>query len=80
MVLDMGTRVLTRVPTGATCTPDEQAWGMSHADPGRGRHWYDLRPKPRRRTDLMGFNSTLWMAAVWVVVIALAVFPFPWWW
>ena len=28
----------------------------------RGRHWYRLRPKPRRRTDLWGFNSTWWMA------------------
>jgi hypothetical protein len=29
---------------------------------GRGRRWYHLRPEPRRRTDLMGFNSTWWMA------------------
>ena len=28
----------------------------------RGRHWYRLLPKPRRRTDLWGFNSTWWMA------------------
>jgi hypothetical protein len=50
------------------------------ADAGRGRRWDDPRPDPRRRTDLMGFNSTLWMAVVWVIVIALVVFPFPWWW
>ena len=44
----------------------------------RGRRWYDLRPEPRRRTDLMGFNSTLWMALGWLIVILLLVFPFPW--
>jgi hypothetical protein len=26
---------------------------------GQQRRWYDLRPKPRRPTDLWGFNSTL---------------------
>lgn len=45
----------------------------------RGRRWYRLRPKPRRRTDLWGFNSTWWMALGWVIVTALAVSPFPWW-
>jgi hypothetical protein len=45
-----------------------------------GRRWYHLRPKPRRRADLMGFNSTLWMVVVWIIVIVVAVFPFPWWW
>jgi hypothetical protein len=45
-----------------------------------GRRWYHLRPEPRRRTDLMGFNSTWWMAVVWLIVIVLAVSPFPWWW
>jgi hypothetical protein len=24
----------------------------------RGRRWYHPRPQPRRRRDLMGFNST----------------------
>jgi hypothetical protein len=28
----------------------------------------------------MGFNSTWWMALGWLVVILLALFPFPWWW
>jgi len=28
----------------------------------------------------MGFNSTWWMALVWLVVIVVAVYPFPWWW
>jgi len=46
----------------------------------RGRRWYQLRPDPRRRADLMGFNSTLWMVVVWIVVIALVAFPYPWWW
>jgi hypothetical protein len=46
----------------------------------RRRRWYHLRPEPRRRTDVMGFNSAWWMAVVWVVVILVAVYPFPWWW
>ena len=45
-----------------------------------GRRWYHLRPEPRRRTDLMGFSSTLWMAVGWLIVIVVIVFPFPWWW
>jgi hypothetical protein len=46
----------------------------------RGRRWHDLRPQPRRRTDLMGFNSTLWMGFGWVILILALVFPFPRWW
>jgi hypothetical protein len=46
----------------------------------RRRRWYHIRPEPRRRTDLMGFNSVWWMLVVWLVVIVVAVFPFPWWW
>jgi hypothetical protein len=46
----------------------------------RGRRWYHLRPEPRRRSDLMGFNSTWWMVVVWLIVIVLVVSPFPWWW
>jgi hypothetical protein len=45
----------------------------------RGRRWYRLRPKPRRRTDLWGFNSTWWMALGWVIATLVAVSPFPWW-
>lgn len=45
----------------------------------RGRRWYRLRPTPRRRSDIWGFNSTWWMALGWVIVIAVVVFPFPWW-
>jgi hypothetical protein len=44
-----------------------------------GRRWYRFRPKPRRRIDFWGFNSTWWMALGWVIVIAVVVFPFPWW-
>jgi hypothetical protein len=44
------------------------------------RRWYHLRPEPRRRSDLMGFNSTWWMALVWVIVILVVAYPFPWWW
>jgi hypothetical protein len=47
---------------------------------GRGRRWYHLRPEPHRRTDLMGFNSTWWMAVGWLIVIVLVVSPYPWWW
>jgi hypothetical protein len=46
----------------------------------RDRRWHQMRPKPRRRTDLMGVNSAWWMALVWLIVIVVAVFPFPWWW
>jgi len=44
-----------------------------------GRRWYHLRPKPRRRTDLWGFNSTWWMALGWPLLIVLAISPWPWW-
>ena len=46
---------------------------------GSGRRWYQLRPKPRRRTDLWGFNSTWWMALGWPLLIVFAVSPWPWW-
>ena len=41
-----------------------------------GRRWYHLRPRPRRRSDLMGFNSTYWMVLIWALVIILVVSPF----
>jgi hypothetical protein len=44
-----------------------------------GRRWHHLRPKPRRRTDLWGFNSTWWMVLGWPLVIAFAISPWPWW-
>jgi hypothetical protein len=45
----------------------------------RRRRWYHPRPEPRRRTDLMAFNSTWWMALGWLILILLVVFPFPFW-
>ncbi len=50
-----------------------------HATDEGIRRWYHLRPKPRRRSDLMGFNSTLWMAVGWLILILVIVFPFPFW-
>jgi hypothetical protein len=44
-----------------------------------GRRWYHLRPKPRRRTDLWGFNSTWWMVLGWPLLIVFAISPWPWW-
>ena len=43
------------------------------------RRWYHLRPKPRRSTDLWGFNSTWWMVLGWPLLIVFAVSPWPWW-
>jgi len=45
----------------------------------RGRRWFHPRPQPRRRRDLMGFNSTWWVLLLWIAVIALVVWPFPVW-
>jgi hypothetical protein len=42
----------------------------------RGRRWYHLRPEPRGRTDVMGFNYT-WWTVLWIVVIVSLIFP--WW-
>ena len=44
-----------------------------------GARWYHLRPKPARRTDLWGFNSTWWMVLGWPLLIVFAVSPWPWW-
>jgi hypothetical protein len=55
---------------------------MSHTREARndhGRRWYHLRPEPRRRTDFMGFSSTWWMAVGWLLIIVLALSPWPWW-
>jgi hypothetical protein len=43
----------------------------------RGRRWYHLRPKPRRRTDVMGLNATWWML-LWLVLIVILVEPWLW--
>jgi hypothetical protein len=49
------------------------------ATEGRERRWYHLRPKPRRPTDLWGFNSTWWMVLGWPLLIIFALSPWPWW-
>ena len=50
------------------------------ASDDRERRWYQLRPKPRRRTDFMGLNSTWWMALGWLVLLIVVAFPYPGWW
>lgn len=42
----------------------------------RGRRWYHLRPEPRTRADLMGFNQTWW--TVLAIILCVSVI-FPWW-
>ena len=39
----------------------------------RGRRWYQLRPQPRRRYDLIGFNYTWWL--IWIMFIFLIFLP-----
>jgi hypothetical protein len=46
--------------------------------PKERRRWCHLRPLPRRRTDLMGFNTTWWVL-LWLILIVLLVYPAPWW-
>ncbi len=38
-----------------------------------GRRWYHLRPTPRRRYDLVGFNYTWWL--IWIFVIFVIFLP-----
>ena len=65
-------------------SPDQitQQMSISPSDDrrDRGRRWYNLRPQPRRRGDLMGSTHTLWMGVGWVIVVLALIFPFPWWW
>jgi hypothetical protein len=35
----------------------------------RGRRWYDLRPDPRGRADLMGLNFTWWVIGIIIIVL-----------
>jgi hypothetical protein len=49
---------------------------MSPSSTHRGRH--AVGPQPRHRDFML--NSRFWMALGWLLVILLAVFPFPWWW
>jgi len=39
-----------------------------------GRRWYHLRPEPRRRADLIGFNYTWWLV-IWVLFILIVFLP-----
>jgi hypothetical protein len=39
----------------------------------RGRRWYHLRPEPRRRVDLIGFNYTWWL--IWLVFMLIIFLP-----
>jgi hypothetical protein len=39
----------------------------------RGRRWYQLRPEPRRRYDVIGFNYTWWL--IWIVFILILFAP-----
>jgi hypothetical protein len=38
-----------------------------------GRRWYQLRPEPRRRYDLIGFNYTWWL--IWIVIMLVVFVP-----
>jgi hypothetical protein len=60
-------------------SPSPAAPSTPEAPGDSERRWYHLRPKPRRRTDLMGFNSMWWMALAWLIVIVVAISPVPWW-
>jgi hypothetical protein len=39
----------------------------------RGRRWYHLRPDPRGRYDMIGFNYTWWL--IWIVFILIVFLP-----
>jgi hypothetical protein len=43
------------------------------------RHWYQVRPHPRRHTDLMGIKAMSWKPVGIIVVVVLIVLPYPWW-
>jgi hypothetical protein len=58
--------------------PKETTRVGAEAAADRGRRWYHLRPLPRRRADLMGFNTTSWVL-LWLILIVLLIYPFPGW-
>ncbi len=39
-----------------------------------GRRWFHLRPEPRRRYDLIGFNYTWWIV-FWVALMVIVFLP-----
>jgi len=51
-------------------------WGEDEleATDERGRRWYHLRPDPRRRVDLIGFNYTWWLL-IWLFFIFFIILP-----
>jgi hypothetical protein len=65
-------------PTTRPATAGPRGKEEIEADADRGRRWHDVGPQPRRRDFML--NSRFWMALGWLLVILLAVFPFPWWW
>jgi hypothetical protein len=40
----------------------------------RRRRWYHLRPEPRCRADLMGYNYTWWTVIGATIVVFIAIF------
>ena len=36
-----------------------------------------VRAEPRRR---IGVRTAVWMGLLWLIVIVVALAPFPWWW
>lgn len=45
-----------------------------------GRRWYHLRPEPRRRADVLGFNYTWWLVIWAIFLIALVPWGGGWGW
>jgi len=39
----------------------------------RGRRWYHLRPDPRMRYDMFGFNYSWWL--IWIVFVLIVFLP-----
>jgi hypothetical protein len=39
------------------------------ATDSRGRLWYELRPEPRGRADVLGFNYMWWLVTIFVIVL-----------
>src|SRR5262249_33618238 len=63
-----------------TCTWEKTSMSQTDEDAQQpGRRWFHFRPEPRRRSDLMGFNSTWWMVLIWIIVIVLVIYPGPYW-
>ena len=57
--------------------PDPHGVDENQGSHDVGRRWYHRRPEPRRGTDLSAPGSSWWS---WLILILVALFPFPWWW